>query len=250
MNRIKMKRRVKIKKKNIIALIIISFFITTIYFLNLINKKIIPIIINIAEPEVNNISTLIINKAVNSVIENGINLEELFTTITSSDGKIQTIDFNSMIVNQLLNKTTTTIQNNLKQLEEGNLENIGIEKKEISQNKIEKLKQGIIMEIPIGTIFRNSLLSNIGPKIPIKIHYIGNVNSNITTNIKQYGINNALLEIGIKLDVTAQIILPLTTQKTTLNCYIPIAIKVIQGIVPNYYSNGIENQSPIYSIPF
>ena len=62
--------------------------------------------------------------------------------------------------------------------------------------------------------------------------------------------NNPLVEIGIKIEMTAQIVLPLSTKQISMNNYIPVAIKVIQGTVPNYYSSGLENQSQIYSLPF
>ena len=92
-------------------------------------------------------------------------------------------------------------------------------------------------------------MSNLGPVIPIRLHYMGDVNSNITTKITQYGINNALVEIGVKLEMTAQIILPFITDKMTLECDIPLAIKMIQGSVPNYYGSGLVKDSSLYSVP-
>ena len=240
----------RIKKKNIIALIIIFLIFGIFMMISYVNEKITPIMIEIVEPEVSELSTAIVNNAIKKVVDEDFSKQDIFTTVLSNDGKIQTIDFNPIVVNKILSISTTAAYNDLKSLEEGNFINIGIENLGLSQTKIDKMKKGIITEVPIGVIFKNSLLANIGPKIPIKLHYVGNVNSNIVTKINSYGINNALLEIGIKLDIVAQIILPLTTKKINLECYIPIAIKVIQGTVPNYYSNGMENQSQLYSLPF
>ena len=231
-----------------ISIILIIAFIAEL--INVINKKMTPIILETAKIEINKFSTVIINKAISQVLEDKINTDEIFSTVLSKDGEIQTIDFNPIIVNQVLNVATTVVQNNLKLLEDGDLENVGIYDMNLSAKKIKKLKKGIITEIPIGIMFKNSILSNIGPRIPIRLHYLGDVNSNITTKVTPYGINNAMVEVGIRLEMTAQIILPFLTDKMTLDCTIPLAIKMIQGSVPSYYGSGLLKDSSIYSLPF
>ena len=68
-------------------------------------------------------------------------------------------------------------------------------------------------------------------------------------SVYQYGINNALVEVGVHLEMTAQILLPFFTKKMQLECEIPIAIKMIQGSIPNYYGSGLLKDSSIYSLP-
>lgn len=226
-------------------MVIFSVFI----LINHINKKFTPVLLEIAELEVGKFSTIVINKAIAQVLEDKINADELFDTIVNGSGEIQSIDFNPIIVNQVLNVATSVVQNNLKLLEEGNLDTIGIYDMDLPEDRIEKLKKGIITTIPMGVVTNNSILSNLGPQIPIRLHYIGDVTSNITTEITQYGINNALVQIGVKLEITSQIILPFTSKKITLDCVIPLAIKMIQGNVPNYYGSGLVKDSSLYSIP-
>ena len=69
---------------------------------------------------------------------------------------------------------------------------------------MEKLKSGIIYQVPTGIIFNNGLLSNIGPKIPVKLSLIGDVTIDIKTTIKDYGINNAVIQVSINVKVTEQ----------------------------------------------
>lgn len=247
--RIHLKKRKRIKKTNSLLLVLILLVIAVVLLLNIINERIKPIIIEIATLEINKFSTLIVNKAINQVLEDKINTSEIFSTVTTNDGKIQTIDFNPVVVNQVLNLATTVVQDNLELLEEGKLDNIGVYDMQLSKKKIRKLRKGIITEIPFGAIFKNSVLANLGPKIPIRLNYLGDVNSNITTKITPYGINNALVEVGVHLEMTAQILLPFLTEKIKLDCDIPIAIKMIQGTVPNYYGSGLAKDSSIFSIP-
>ncbi len=247
--KIRLKRKRKFKKLNLLFITLIAVLIGVMYFLNVINRYFTPILLETAELEIGKFSTIVINKAIAQVLEDKINTDELFDTITNNNGEIQTIDFNPVIVNQVLNVATSVVQNNLKLLENGNLDTIGIYDMDLPENRIEDLKKGIITKIPMGVITKNSILSNLGPEIPIRLHYIGDVNSNITTKITQYGINNALVEIGVRLQMTAQIILPFITEKMVLECDIPLAIKMIQGSIPNYYGSGLLKDSSLYSIP-
>jgi len=247
--KIHLKRRRKLKKSNLFIITLVFVLIGVFFLLNVINERFTPILLETAELEIGKFSTIVINKAISQVLDDKINTDELFDTVISNSGEIQTIDFNPIIVNQVLNVATSVVQNNLKLLEEGDLDTIGIYDMDLPEDRIEDLKEGIITKIPIGVITKNSLLSNLGPEVPIRLHYIGDVNSNITTKITQYGINNALVEIGVKLQMTAQIILPFVTEKMTLECDIPLAIKMVQGSVPNYYGSGLVKDSSLYSIP-
>lgn len=244
-----MKKKIKLKKINIIIVLIAIIVTSVMFMLKKINKTFTPIIIETAELEINKLSTMVINKAISQVLEDKINTDKIFETVKSDDGKVQTIDFNPIIVNQVLNIATTVVQENLRLLEKGNVEGIESYLNLLTDDQIKKIRKGIITEISIGIIFKNSVLSNIGPKIPIRMHYIGDVNSNITTKVTSYGINNALVEVGVHLEMTAQIILPFTTDKMKLECDIPLAIKIIQGSIPNYYGNGLLKDSNLYSVP-
>lgn len=243
------KKRRKISKKKFLFVTMLFSVLGVILSLNYINKRFTPILVETAELEIGKFSTIVVNKAIAQVLEDKINTDNLFDTIIDNNGQIQTIDFNPIIVNQVLNIATSVVQNNLKLLEEGNLDTIGIYDMDLPEDRINDLKKGIIAKIPIGVITKNSLLANIGPEIPIRLHYVGDVNSNITTEITPYGINNALVKIGVKLEMTAQIILPFLTDKMVLNYDIPLAIKMIQGTVPNYYGSGLVKDSSLYSIP-
>ena len=52
-------------------------------------------------------------------------------------------------------------------------------------------------------------------------------------------INNAIVEIYIKFNLQERIIIPFKSKDITINDKLPIALKIINGSVPNYYSNPI-----------
>ncbi len=245
--RIHLKKKKKFHKGNLLFITIILVIISVFFFLSYISKAITPILLEKAEVEIKKFSTIIVNKGLSQVLEDKINADELFEMVKSEDGSIQTIDFSPMAVNQILNVAVSVVQSNLKLLEKGDLEAIGIYDLDLPSDRIKDLEKGIIERIPIGVLTNNSILSNLGPEIPIRLNYVGDVNSNIITKITQYGINNAMVEVGIHLEMTAQIILPFVTEKKVLDYNIPLAVKMIQGTVPNYYGSGIIRDSSLYS---
>ena len=245
--RIHLKKKIKLKKINILIIMVIIIVISVIMFLNIVGNKMMPILFETSETEINRFSTVVINKAINQVIEDKINVDNIFSIIKNEKGEIQTIDFNPIIVNQVLNTATTVVEENIKYLQEGNIDKLKMYG--YGESRLKKLKRGIITEIPLGVVFKNALTANVGPKIPIKLQYLGDINSNIKTKVTPYGINNAMVELGVHLEVTAQIILPLLTKKTTLEYTIPLAIKIIQGNIPSYYGGSLSKDSNIFSIP-
>ncbi|WP_249686018.1 sporulation protein YunB, partial [Bacillus velezensis] len=65
---------------------------------------------------------------------------------------------------------------------------------------------GIVFFVPLGQADNIPLLGNLGPKIAIRFHVIGNVHSNVTSSIQEFGINSACVEVGIHLEAGVQII--------------------------------------------
>ena len=84
-----------------------------------------------------------------------------------------------------------------------------------------------------------------GPKIPVKLSLLGDVITGFSTDVTEYGINNALIKLMIDVKVDTRIILPIISEEITINANIPIAMKVVQGKIPDYYMNGFTSRSNI-----
>lgn len=249
MNRIKLKKRLKIKLSTKIIMTIILFLITLLGCFKYLNYKFSPVLLNYAELEIKRLSTLVITKAVSKHITDELDIEKLFIINKDNDGKILTIDFNSALVNKFLTTTASSVQISLRQIEKGNIDILQLsDDVEVEFDK-KKLEEGIIFEIPFGLVYKNALLSNLGPKIPVRLNVMGDITSNIKTKVTNYGINNALVEVFIDIKIDEQVILPFTSKKVTIKSNIPVALKIIEGSVPNYYFNGMQNTSPIISLP-
>ncbi len=192
-----------------------------------------------AEVEARKFINIIINKSINE--SNIDDLDDLIIVKYNND-TISTVDFNVNIVNNMLAKVGDKIDENMKRLEDGTLSNI-------PGYSDDDLKDGIIYRLPSGLFFKDNIISNIGPKIPVKIDMRGSITTNIDTKLTNYGINNALVEISINISKEEQILLPYTVKTITVENSIPVVLKIIEGTVPKYYSNGISGSSPTLSIP-
>ena len=245
--RIHLRKRHIISKKNIFIFTLILIFISLVFIINFIGNKITPGVVSYAETELEKFTTRIINSVISTEIKD-ISLEELFIITKDNNDYIKTIDYNPIVVNGVLSNITTKVDRLLRNVENG--ENLFELSNDVLENyDIEKLKKGIIFEMAITTIFDNPLLSNLGPRIPVRIFMLGSTSSNINTKITNYGINNALIETSIVIDLKLQIVLPYKTEKVSFQNSIPISLKLIQGIVPNYYFNGIDKNSSSFIVP-
>jgi len=137
----------------------------------------------------------------------------------------------------------------LKAVEEGNVDLIDLPENSLDNYDINLLKKGIIYEIPLGVVTNSSFLGNLGPKVPVRLSLIGDVVTGISTNVVEYGINNAMLEVNVDVEVTTRINLPFVTDEMTVKNSIPIAMKVIQGKIPNFYYDGFRSDSNILQTP-
>ena len=199
-----------------------------------------------AQTDCKKMAIVMIKNSLNEEVLNTLDAN-MYNIVQNKNGEVQTIDFNPIIVNKFLSKTTNIVSNNLKKLEKGEIEDISFIDEEYDKKK---LKNGIISEVPLGIVTNNIFLTNIGPKVPVKINLLGNVISSVETNVSNYGINSALVEIYAKVEVTEQVIIPFQTKTIKVVNKVPIAIKIINGNVPEYYSNGKMNESSnILSIP-
>ena len=235
------------KKKNgllITIAILISVMTMTFLFINYYSKKALPIILSYAEAETKKLTILVINKAVTKQINN-MDTDELFDIAYNKDGEITLIDFNSKKTSKILSTMTSLVELNLRAVEEGQIDMLELPDNSLSDYNMNLLEKGIIVEVPLGIITNSSLLYNIGPKIPVKLSLVGDVVTGFSSEVVEYGINNALLKLMIDIKVDTKIILPIVSDQITIDCSIPIAMKVIQGKIPSYYIDGFTTKSNI-----
>ena len=220
--------------------IIIFIFLLCIIFISILNKKAMPAIITYANVETKKIGIEVLRNVGTNDVKKLLDGKELFKISRNNKGDIDNIDFNTTLINESLVVIAKNVRKRLIEIEEG--KNLP---EELYYDTNIKNKKGIVFEVPMGVAFNNAFTYNLGPKIPVRIKYSGNVALDVKTRISEYGINNALIEVFIYIEVTQTTILPFQSDEVKLSSEIPIIMKVVRGEVPSYISG--YNHS--YSLP-
>ncbi|MDC3417877.1 sporulation protein YunB [Aquibacillus salsiterrae] len=255
-----MRKRVRIRKrmtpppmKNIIVITMIFFFVFTFLGLIIVNKGIEPRLREIAEAKTNQFLTIAVNAAFSKKLNDELG-DDLIKISYTNDGYVANASVNNKVVNEVLRGTTNRVENFLTSLENGTLpeagETLDVELQEEVSN-IETVRgDPTLIEIPLGQIFGLSVLENLGPKIPVSFHVIGNVRSEQVLSVEEPGINTKIMVLTIKLTVNLQIVLPFSSETTQLTQEVPVATELIEGDVPEFFndSNGNGGNAD-FSIP-
>lgn len=240
---LKLYKKRKNSKLGLITILIFLSLSVSFFFIIYLSKKINPIFMSYAESETRKLMTLVINKSLTKELTLKDEIDNIYHITKSNNEDIQIIDFDSKEATKFLNNITNLIQNNLKAIEEGNIDLIDLEENTLDKYDKDLLKKGIIYEIPILAATNSSLLSNIGPRIPVRFYLIGDVTSNVETEVKEYGINNALVKLSIRINVSGRVNLPFVSENVTVDMVIPVSMKIIQGKIPEFYLDGFKSTS-------
>lgn len=241
---LKRKRKKKSKIINTIIIIFIFLILFIIIFINYYSNKSKKVLMAYAESETRKLTILVINKAITKQMSDSW-ANDIFDVVYNDKGEIILIDFNSQNTSKILSTMTSLIELNLRAIEEGKIDMLELPNNSLEAYDMDLLDKGIITYIPFGIATGSSLLYNLGPKIPVKLSLLGDVVTGFSTDVTEYGINNALIKLMIDVKVDTRIILPIISKEITINASIPIAMKVVQGKIPDYYMNGFTSRSNI-----
>jgi len=203
--RMHLKRKKKNKKMFFIIFLILIAIFFSLYF---VSEKLTPAIKNYSNLEIKHLVTEIITDVIKKIEIN----DNIFTVIKNDENEISSIEYNSEEINKLLSEVNKNLE-----------------------NKINEIRNQVIFYVPSFAAINNSLLANLGPKIPVKFTTIGNVLNNVRTEVKDYGINNALVTVFLDINIICKVILPISEETVNINQTVQIAMKLIQGKIPNYY---------------
>lgn len=240
---------VKINKSNRVVLLLGSLFIMVFACLYFINLRIMPTYLEYAQVQTGKVASYVVNKAINSRTSSVLDVNDIIVPIPSDSNDMITTKFNTEIINQVRAETQALVKEYLEQAENGDLTNLpNLENVEYDVGRMEA-GDGIVFFVPLGQAVNIPIIGNLGPKIPIRFHIIGNVQSNVDTNITEFGINNAMVEVDVHLIVNVQIIVPFASKSSSVEQRIPVAMGLVQGTVPHIYTNGGDGVQPSLEVP-
>jgi len=209
------------------------FFVFIISFLCLlfIDHRLNIVLLHYLDVEVERFTTNIVTK----VIHEKVSLESC-DDLLQVDSETGIIQYNTAKINQLKNSLTNYAQEALTHLENGEVEFPYISDW-LHIGRFPNVKKGIVCDISMGSLRGSTLFANVGPSIPIKLLYMGQVQSKIDFRSKEYGINNIMVEVYIILEIQEQVTMPISSSRKTITIEEPLSVILINGKLPNYYSD-------------
>lgn len=222
------KRKVSIKIISLIIFIFVMAIINVFLIGNMMTSKVIGISFDIIE---RNFYTSIHQDFKGQVITNE-ELNKMVELKLNDKSEIMYMDYNYEYVNNYLKE----------QIDELFMK---LEKTDFNGKYFDS--QLGVLRMPLGIVTNNVLFSNLGPKIPCKLNVLNNIDMSIKTKIKEYGINNSLIEIYLLINIKSSIINPVIEDKFVKNYEVLIDSKVIEGKIPSYYGGVLEKSSTIVS---
>ncbi len=190
--------------------------------LTYIHQQVQPTLKAIANNQVHSALGKIANEVIASLAYDSYNLYQINY---NQDKDINTIDFNTKAINDLLSKALTALDNSFNALQQGSLD---------PNTNICYYEQGIIYRYPIFDLLGIPYLYDKGFKLNIRLRMLSDVNGDIVYEVKPYGNNAALIKIDLKINIQAEVVSALGNNLLDDEMYLPIIMQVVHGKVSDY----------------
>lgn len=171
------------------------------------------------EPNLDEISRLkakgvvteIVGKAVRTVFSDASKPEDYFVMKKDENGRIQLIQANTIVMNQKIADLTIALQNQYRSM------------------KPEK------MEIPAGSVFGSSILSQVEQGVQIRIMPLSVSSCNFETAFESRGINQTKYQVFVCIETDVRVLQPFSRETFKVKNRMMLSELVIIGDVPENY---------------
>jgi len=188
-------------------------FLLSLLAIRLFHLQLRPLIVDMAASKVDNAMSLAVSEVVADDIALGVvSYDDLISFETDGSGQIVALKSN---------------------MGEANLLRVHILHRlvsELDQLTTEELN------IPMGNLTGNVLLSGLGPNIPVRILSVGSASTGFENQFSAAGINQTRHQIVLKITVTVNLLLPGGITQHTADSRITVAETVLMGQVPENYT--------------
>lgn len=213
-----LERKDKIKTRKTIKtgiIFIIAVFVATSAY-----NAIKPVIEKLCSDKAKAIATEVSNEQASIAMEK-YEYDDLVTIHKDNENNINLIETNIKVVNKIISDIANNVQKELNNSEEDEF------------------------SIHIGSLTGSRIFSSIGPKIPIKISSVGNIETSFKSEFKDAGINQTLHRLYLELECEVSILTPYETIEEKITNQIVLAENIIVGKIPGTYYNleGITDQN-------
>ncbi|WP_217588656.1 sporulation protein YunB [Lentibacillus saliphilus] len=241
-------RRTPPPVKQIILITCIIFTLMVYGSIELIDKGIEPTLMDIATVKTEEFATRAINTAVRFAED--YEFEDVSTVSYDNEGNVATFNWNSAVISEINRVATDRVEEFFRSMNRGKVPSYeeSLEDPPDFGDGAEDLaeKDMTVVEIPLGQATGNTILANLGPKIPVNLDFVGSVHTDVVRDSQPFGINGTFYSIYLIVEADVQVVIPFTTEVARVETRIDIDSGVIMGDIPDFYGNGND---PSISVP-
>ena len=173
----------------------------------------------LAQTQVVNATSDLINDAIDDQIETGnIRYERIVYFEKDLDGRITALKTNMTEVNRLKTDILDLINDEIMAMDSSDL------------------------GIPLGSLVLPELFSGRGPAIPVKVLSIRNSDASFSTYFSEAGINQTLQQMTMNVVVDISVLVLGKTRSLSVSSQVVVAETIIVGQVPNTYLQTGDSQ--------
>lgn len=183
---------------------------TTLFFL--FRDKYMTVITTLAQTQVKNATSDLINDAIDKQISDGIiQYDRMVYFEKDLEGKITALKTNMSEVNRLKTDLLNLINDEILSMDSDHL------------------------GIPLGSFFLPEIFAGKGPEIPVQILTIRNSEADFFSEFSQAGINQTLQKLNMQVSVDVAVLVLGKVDNFTISSHVVIAETVIVGQVPEMF---------------
>ena len=201
---------VRFLKRLIVLIVILS--IVAGFGVFMFRRRYQQVILHLAETQVKNATSDLINDAIDRQIEIGnIHYDRIVYFEKDLEGRITALKTNMSEVNRLKTDILNLINDEILAVDTADL------------------------GVPIGSLFMPEFLSGRGPSIPVQILSIRNSDASFHSHFSEAGINQTLQQITMDVSVDVAVLVLGETDSFTVSSQVVVAETIIVGDVPDTY---------------
>lgn len=191
-------------------LIIFLFFILLLFLI--FRSKYHPAIRDLAQTQVMNATSDLINEAIDAQMENGnIQYDRIVYFEKDLDGRITALKTNMSEVNRLKTAILNLINDEILSMDTSEL------------------------GIPLGSLLLPEFFSGKGPNIPVRVLAIRNSDASFYSNFTEAGINQTQQQLTMEVRVDIAVLVLGETDSFTISSQVVVAETIIVGQVPETF---------------
>ena len=200
------------RKFNVILIRLLLFVLLVLVSLALLRSRIYPVLRSLAETQVKNTASDLINDAIAEQIAMGnIQYDRIVYVEKDLNGRITALKTNIGEINRLKTDVLNIINDEILSTDESSL------------------------GVAVGSLFLPEFLSGKGPKLPVRILVIRNSEADFYSDFSEAGINQTLHKLNMEVFLDVTVLVLGTTTEFTISSHMVVAETVIVGDVPETY---------------